>query len=104
MSDIIMLGIEYEEFEPDTYAGVYIYLSQGNKQIINTGNVVKDFYDALSVAKSLPEYKEDTEINLYNESLGNIVYSSTIDNFLMDTNDKYKFDDSFKLVKNREDK
>lgn len=66
----MMISIDYEEFKPETYKGVYVF---GAKPEIKsyTGNPVKDM---------------DNVIKILNEKLSgqSISVSSSVDHFLMD--------------------
>ena len=98
MSDIIMIGIDYEEFEPDTYKSTFVYYGPKNKKEFASGDVVKDFHEALEFAKTGDGFDKDHKINLYNESVGNIVYSSSVDDFVSDNGGKYKFNKKNEIV------
>jgi hypothetical protein len=71
----------YEEFVKEDYDHVEIWIDK-DVTIFKTGDVVKDFHDAVD----------------YGVNLGvNVIYSSTVDSFLMD-NDKWKYDDENYIV------
>ena len=71
----MMITIDYEEFKPETYKGVYVY--RDNKIKSYTGDPIKDMEVIL-----------DKFSNHYpNES---IFFSSRVDNFLSDSK-KYNY-------------
>lgn len=82
-SKMAVIGIVHEEFEEGSYDGVYGMYGD-LKETINTGNVVKDFKDMLNYLQSL--------------GCSRIVYSSTVDDFLMDNNGQYGYDDNNHIV------
>lgn len=66
--DILMIGVDYEEFKPETYKGVFIFADEVIK-VYNSGDFRKDFRDARVFA---------------NRRGKKVIYSSTIDNFITD--------------------
>lgn len=76
-----IIFVIYEEFVKEDYDHVEIWIDK-DVTIFKTGNVVKDFRDAVD----------------YGINLGvDVIYSSTVDSFLMD-NDKWKYDDENYIV------
>ena len=70
--EMLIIFCDYEEFEPETYKGIDVNTFTGNSNQIDkfsSGNFLKDLDDSLS------KYKEHK-----------IIFSSSIDNYLMDTN------------------
>ena len=80
-----VIGIDYEEFEKDSYDNVYVYVPDGARKDFNSGNVIEDFSEAIH----------------YLQELGyTIVCSSSVDDFLMDNNGSYNFNyDTLELSK-----
>lgn len=66
MSTLLMLGCDYEEFEPQTYKGVYLYDDEELDRF-NSGDILKDIESACIKYKGR-----------------GINFSSSIDNYLMD--------------------
>jgi hypothetical protein len=94
-----MIGINYTEFKARSYKNVYVHWHTNSEKLFESGDVVRDFHDGLEFAKSLKEFNSKYKIPLLNMSDGNIAYSSTIDNFLMDTNEKYMYSEEGEVVK-----
>lgn len=64
-------GIRYEEGTNAGYEGVYVHYGDNEEKLFNTGNFVKDWFDALKwfILGELSEYLSN---------------SSTVDHFIMD--------------------
>lgn len=67
----MMLTVDYQEFEPETYKGFYVYGSSPETRVYS-GNPMQDYKKILSIldAKKLT-----------------VILSSQIDNYLMDSKD-----------------
>jgi hypothetical protein len=78
------IGVNFTEFVSGTYESVIIRLVDGTKKEFATGDPVKDFKDALDFA-----HQNNNIIT---------VYSSSVDNFVMD-NENYEYDDNNMLVR-----
>jgi hypothetical protein len=79
--DITVIGINSEEFVPGSYKSVYLYVGKEKKEF-STGNPVIDFKKALD----------------YGLKFGKVVYSSSVDNFVMD-DPAYDYDENNLIVK-----
>jgi len=82
-----MVFIHYEEFVKGSYFDVEAWKAEEEKKKFSTGDVVKDFSDAM-------EYLHDNGLPT--------VASSTVDNFLMDNNGDFDFDQESFLIYKRE--
>ena len=73
-----MICVDYNEGEPETYKGIYVFGCDDEKSKSYTGDPVKYMNEILKfLTKSHPK-----------ES---IPFSSTADNFLMDSDGKYSY-------------
>jgi hypothetical protein len=99
MGELIMIGINYTEFEAKSYESVYVHWHTNLEKLFNSGDVVQDFHDGLEFAKAIKGFDPKHKMPLLNMSNGNLAYSSTIDNFLMDTKGKYKYSEDGEVVK-----
>ena len=80
-----MIGVvQIEEIEPG-YKSVYVDLFNGVHQEFSTGDIVIDFAAGLKFA-------QETGKKTY--------YSSNVDNFLMDNDNNYRYDENNMIVKN----
>ena len=74
----MMICVDYNEYEPESYKGIYVFGCDDEKSKFYTGDPVKDMDEILKfLTKSYPQ-----------ES---IPFSSTVDNFLMDSDGKYSY-------------
>ena len=64
-----VIGIHAEEFVPNTYKSVYVFLNDGHQEIFETGDPIQDFINGL-------EYGHQRD--------GRVIYSSSVDNFVCD--------------------
>jgi hypothetical protein len=82
---ISVIGIDYEEFEKGNYDKVYVYHSNNVRKDFSSGDVIKDFSEAID----------------YLHELGyTIICSSSVDDFLMDNDGNYALDnDTLELTK-----
>lgn len=75
MKNNAYLYCDYEEFKPKTYHGFVIDYKKDGEFRVNTGKPYKDFEEILNKF-----HKKYPEIS--------VAISSTVDNYLMDSNDK----------------
>jgi hypothetical protein len=68
--------VDFEEFKPETYKGVYVLDVYDMRHNWTTGDIIKDF-----------EYAVNYAVNTGNDT----VYSSSVDDFLMDS-EGYEYD------------
>lgn len=81
------ISIDYEEFERGDYSGVEAFRGDEPVKVFYTDDVEKDWDSAISYLK---------------ENGYDIGCSSTIDNFLMDNDGDYEFDEkSFRILKSK---
>jgi len=71
VNENVFLSISYEEFKPETYQGVKIIAGTDMKTVFS-GNVIEDFKKALKIASEISDP-------------GNIILSSSVDNFSSDS-------------------
>ena len=80
-----VIGIDYEEFEKNSYSNVYVYVTDSARKDFNSGDVIKDFSEAIHYLQEL-RYT--------------IVCSSSVDDFLMDNDGNYHLNnDTLELIK-----
>lgn len=93
---IIFIGIDYDEFKTNKYHSVYVRGSDNSIKHFDSGSPVIDYANAIEYCKSLTDYKEDAKIpSIYHEHFGNVLLSSTLDNFLVDSKVKYSLKDDY---------
>jgi len=74
-----VVGIDYDEVDPSTYAGVYTYIDD-KRVITNTGNPEADMHTVVSM--------------LFERGEGRMIMcSSSVDHFIMDGGDLGVFND-----------
>ena len=78
------IGVNHTEFEIGSYQSVFIWLVDGTKKEFATGDPVADFKNAFNFAHE------------HNDIV--TVYSSSVDNFVMDEDD-YEYDDDSMIVR-----
>ena len=94
--EFIFLTVDYSEFEPETYRSVTILKKDNIGNIIfNTGNFVNDFNAALAKGIEISTEEDihtpDTSDILYNSRGSNLMFLSTCDNFMADSDGKYRY-------------
>jgi len=67
--DIILIYVDYEEYQPETYNGVYLHAETEIKRY-NTGNFFEDLESAKAFAK---------------QNSHSVLFSSSVDHFKSDT-------------------
>jgi hypothetical protein len=72
----VIIGIDHEEFKEGSYNGVYYVFSDLERHTVNTGNAEKDFNETINMLKSKGY---------------SIMFSSTVDNFMMDNSNLYEW-------------
>ena len=85
-NNTIYLTLDYDKYKPSSYRGLYL-MNLPNKRFFS-GKVDVDFKNIIKFAKSkFPKC--------------DIGYLSCIENFLMDSKGKYRFDRNMMVVKSR---
>ena len=49
---VLYISVKYEEFKPETYDGIIVSDSNGDKKIFNTGNFRIDYNNAIHYTKN----------------------------------------------------
>ena len=82
----LFVRVDYEEYKPETYNGVYVTDHEVNKIIqINTNNFE---FDYAMVLQFISEYQK------YNKEIKNVARTSSIDHYAMDRNSAFENDEA----------
>ena len=82
----MMIAIDYEEFEPETYRAVRLIEGTFQK-VFASGDVTQDFNAALEWAGQ------------FRRAPDGVVYGSSVDSFLNDHNGEYQYDEDLRVVR-----
>jgi hypothetical protein len=109
MENLLFIRVDYEEFKPETYKGVYVTTRDGQKLFhVNTGDFLVD-YNAVNDLLKLHYLKKNPDIEVFR--------TSSIDNYISDKygsieistseleqeNEDFDLNDDFDLEDNLDD-